>query len=440
MLGNIKLRLFLLAPLALFVASDVSWAGKLEVTQAILDIAPPENEKTALTKKRFSDKDRIDNKDGSIDLSKANPNDKDSCFPILYGEREPISLDFQNANIRNLFRIISEFSGFNVIFSPEVSGSVNIRVLDMPWNQALEIILANSNLGRECFGNNVVRIAKRETLDVELAEKEESVPLPKNSDSCFPVLYGEKELVSLDFQNANLSNLFRVISEVSGFNLILSPGVSGFVNIRMLDVPWNQALEIILANSNLGRECYVKGTVRIANKDNLRKAPKIAGAEKKSIPRLLGKELKDIPPVAMAIYKKIQNEYPALLDKMNHFETVFKNREMLQEMSDEDYKEALENYKDILKDVGEVKITQTPLQKNYQSIRLTGVILIKKERVALFETSENEGYSVRKGDRIGPNFGYVDDIQLEQVIVVEKARDYLGNTITKQHAIDLYRE
>ena len=335
MLGNIKLRLFLLAPLALFVASDVSWAGKLEVTQAILDIAPPENEKTALTKKRFSDKDRIDNKDGSIDLSKANPNDKDSCFPILYGEREPISLDFQNANLRNLF---------------------------------------------------------------------------------------------------------RVISEVSGFNLILSPGVSGFVNIRMLDVPWNQALEIILANSNLGRECYVKGTVRIANKDNLRKAPKIAGAEKKSILRLLGKELKDIPPVAMAIYKKIQNEYPALLDKMNHFETVFKNREMLQEMSDEDYKEALENYKDILKDVGEVKITQTPLQKNYQSIRLTGVILIKKERVALFETSENEGYSVRKGDRIGPDFGYVDDIQLEQVIVVEKARDYLGNTITKQHAIDLYRE
>ena len=190
MLGNIKLRLFLLAPFALFVASDVSWAGKLEVTQAILDIAPPENEKTALTKKRFSDKGRIDNKDGSIDLSKANPNDKDSCFPILYGEREPISLDFQNATIRNLFRIISEFSGFNVIFSPEVSGSVNIRVLDMPWNQALEIILANSNLGREC---------------------------------------------------------------------------------------------------------YVKGTVRIANKDNLRKAPKIAGAEKKSIPRLLGKELKDIP-------------------------------------------------------------------------------------------------------------------------------------------------
>ena len=285
-----------------------------------------------------------------------------------------------------------------------------------------------------------MRIAKRETLDVELSEKEESVPLPKNSDSCFPVLYGEKELVSLDFQNANLSNLFRVISEVSGFNLILSPGVSGFVNIRMLDVPWNQALEIILANSNLGRECYVKGTVRIANKDNLRKAPKIAGAEKKSILRLLGKELKDIPPVAMAIYKKIQNEYPALLDKMNHFETVFKNREMLQEMSDEDYKEALENYKDILKDVGEVKITQTPLQKNYQSIRLTGVILIKKERVALFETSENEGYSVRKGDRIGPDFGDVDDIQLEQVIVVEKARDYLGNTITKQHAIDLYRE
>ncbi len=433
-----KLPSLILAGL-LFAVCPISAYSESQDVPAGLDTAPPENDKSV--KNIFSDKSGVDGKDGNIALSNAVPGKKDSCFPILYGEKETISLDFQNANIRNLFRIISEFSGFNVIFSPEVQGSVNIRIYDMPWNQALEIILSNSNLGRECFGSNVVRIANRETLDKELAEKavRESEPGFEKADSCFPVLYGEKELVSLDFQNAKLSNLFRVISEVSGFNLILSEGVSGSVNIRMLGVPWNHALEIILSNSDLGRECFVKGTVRIAKKDALHKAPKIAGAEKKSEDRLFGDELQDAPPIAMALYKKIQNEYPELLEKMNHFESLFKDKTTLEEMPEEEYKKALESYKDILKDAGEIKMTKTALQKDYQSLRLTGVISIKKEKVALIESFENKGYSVRKGDMIGPAYGYVDDIQFDKVIVVEEARDYLGNIITKKHPIGLFK-
>jgi Tfp pilus assembly protein PilP len=433
-LPTLIMALLLVTEASLFPLSAYS---ENPATPAIQGVTPLKNKPPVKT--TFSDK--ADNEDGSIRLSKATSNEEDSCFPILYGEKETISLDFQNANIRNLFRIISEFSGFNVIFSPEVQGSVNIRIYDMPWNQALEIILSNSELGRECFGNNVVRIANRETLKAELAEKaaQKSGPSLENSDSCFPVLYGEKEHVSLDFQNAHLSNLFRIISEVSGFNLILSQEVSGSLNIRMLDVPWNHALEIILANSALGRECFVKGTVRIANKDALNKAPKIAGAERGSEQRLMGKELKDIPPVAMALYKKIQSQYPELLKKMHHFESIFRNSEMLQAMSDEDYKKALADYKDILKDAAEIKMTKTPLQKDYQSIHLTGVISIKKEKVALFETLEKQGYSVRKGDIIGPNLGSVDDIQFERVIVVEKARDYLGNTLIKKHPIVLFK-
>ncbi|MBT3921031.1 MAG: hypothetical protein HOF21_00485 [Nitrospina sp.] len=400
---------------------------------------PPENEKKDTSV--FSDKAQLDGKDASIALSIDGPIEKDSCFPILYGEKEPISLDFQNANIRNLFRIISEFSGFNVIFSPELKGSVNIRVYDMPWNQALEIILTNSDLGRECFGNNVVRIASRKTIEAEVAARAEKQagPSVENTDSCFPVLYGKKELVSLDFQNANISNLFRIISEVSGFNLILSEGVSGFVNIRMLDVPWNDALEIILANSDLGRECFVKGTVRIAHKKSLNQAPKIAGAERDSEQRLLGKELEDIPPVALDLYKKIQDEHPELLKKITHFESVFNNGALLQEMSDEDYKETLDNYKEVLNTAGAIKISKSPLQREYEAIRFTGVISIKNEKVALFEGQENKGYTVRKGDRIGPNFGYVDDIQLNQVVVLEKARDYLGIAVTNKHSIALYQ-
>lgn len=100
---------------------------------------------------------------------------KDTCYPMLYGEKEKISLDFQNADVRNLFRIFAEISEFNVILSPEVGGSVNIRMMDVPWNQAMDIILANSSLGRECFGNNIVRVASKTVLSAEdqgrIAEK-----------------------------------------------------------------------------------------------------------------------------------------------------------------------------------------------------------------------------------------------------------------------------
>ena len=104
---------------------------------------------------------------------------EDTCFPMLFGEKEKISLDFQNADVRNLFRIFAEISGFNVILSPEVGGSVNIRMIDVPWNQAMEIILTNSALGRECFGGNIVRVATKVVLAAEasalVAEKNRAV-------------------------------------------------------------------------------------------------------------------------------------------------------------------------------------------------------------------------------------------------------------------------
>ena len=62
----------------------------------------------------------------------------------------------------------------------------------------------------------------------------------------------------MDFQNANIKNIFRIISEVSGFNLVLSPTVSGTVNIRLIDVPWNKAFELILEN---WKELQAKGRI-----------------------------------------------------------------------------------------------------------------------------------------------------------------------------------
>jgi type IV pilus assembly protein PilQ len=108
-----------------------------------------------------------DHKDAATILSEAEEVNDDTCYPMLYGKKETITLDFQDADVRNLIRIFADISGFNIILSPGLSGSVNMRLTDVPWNEAMEVILANNALGRECLGNNIVRIATQSTLASE---------------------------------------------------------------------------------------------------------------------------------------------------------------------------------------------------------------------------------------------------------------------------------
>jgi type IV pilus assembly protein PilQ len=110
---------------------------------------------------------KADHKDAATILSEATETHDDTCYPMLYGKKETISLDFQDADVRNLIRIFADISGFNIILSPGLSGSVNMRLTDVPWNEAMEVILANNALGRECLGNNIVRIATQGTLAAE---------------------------------------------------------------------------------------------------------------------------------------------------------------------------------------------------------------------------------------------------------------------------------
>ncbi|QPJ64623.1 MAG: type IV pilus secretin PilQ [Candidatus Nitrohelix vancouverensis] len=98
---------------------------------------------------------------------------EDHCKPLLDGEKDKISLDFQGADLANIFRLFSEVSGFNIIIAPNVTGNVNIRLMEVPWNTAFDLILRNNSLGRECFGKNVIRVANFTTLrDEEIARNE----------------------------------------------------------------------------------------------------------------------------------------------------------------------------------------------------------------------------------------------------------------------------
>jgi type IV pilus assembly protein PilQ len=86
------------------------------------------------------------------------------------GERRftghPVSLDFQGADLRAVLRTFAEISGLNVVIDPAVSGSVDVALRDVPWDQALDIILRANKLGYMVDGT-IVRIAPLTVLSEE---------------------------------------------------------------------------------------------------------------------------------------------------------------------------------------------------------------------------------------------------------------------------------
>ncbi len=71
------------------------------------------------------------------------------------------------------------------------------------------------------------------------------------------------ELISLDFKDGDIQDIFRLFSDISGLNIVVQPGVSGRITLKLVEVPWDQALELILKTHKLG--FIVEGNVvRIA--------------------------------------------------------------------------------------------------------------------------------------------------------------------------------
>ena len=79
---------------------------------------------------------------------------------------EPISVNLKDVDLKDFFRLIHEISGLNVVLDPNVHGTLTIVLDDVPWDQALDIVLKNNDLARELEGN-VLRIATVDTLKKE---------------------------------------------------------------------------------------------------------------------------------------------------------------------------------------------------------------------------------------------------------------------------------
>jgi type IV pilus assembly protein PilQ len=87
---------------------------------------------------------------------------------------EPISVNLKDVDLKDFFRLIHEISGLNVVLDPNVRGTLTLVLDDVPWDQALDIVLKNNGLERELDGN-VLRIATVDTLKHEATSRREQV-------------------------------------------------------------------------------------------------------------------------------------------------------------------------------------------------------------------------------------------------------------------------
>ena len=88
---------------------------------------------------------------------------------------EKITLIFDSANVRSILQLIGDVSGLNILASGDVKGSVTLRLIDVPWDQALDLVLETASLGKVQEGN-VLRIMPISRIrDMELASRKEQM-------------------------------------------------------------------------------------------------------------------------------------------------------------------------------------------------------------------------------------------------------------------------
>ena len=121
---------------------------------------------------------------------------------------EKVTFDFKDIDIRNALKLIAEMSDLNIIMSDDVTGTLTMRLVDVPWDQALEIILSARGLGKEQNGN-VLRVAPVEVLRVEYESKIEA---RKGSLQLEPLL---TEFITLSYSKVSEIKLMLEASKAS---------------------------------------------------------------------------------------------------------------------------------------------------------------------------------------------------------------------------------
>jgi len=195
--------------------------------------------------------------------------------PQYTGER--ISLSFQSVEIRSLLQIIADVAGANMVVSDSVNGEIAMRLQNVPWDQALDIILRTKGLGLRRQGNvmmvaPVAEIAAREKAELEA--QNQAVQLAPLRSEIIQVNYAKasdlKALITSD-KSSLMSERGRVSVDDRTNTLIVLETRDNIADIRnlvaRLDIPVKQVLiesRIVIANDDYSKEIGARFGVRAA--------------------------------------------------------------------------------------------------------------------------------------------------------------------------------
>ena len=186
---------------------------------------------------------------------------------------EKLSLNFQNIDVRAVLQVIADFTNFNIVTSDSVQGSLTLRLKDVPWDQALDIILQAKNLDMRKNGNVIwiapaEELAAREKMQMEaVAQRNELEPVQTES---FQINYHRAEDIvkflrdSTGSQSA-LSTRGSITADTRS-NKVFVTDVSGKLDavrrlIAEIDTAPRQVLieaRIVEANKNFARDLGVR--------------------------------------------------------------------------------------------------------------------------------------------------------------------------------------
>lgn len=118
-----------------------------------------------------------------------------------------ISLDFQDADIIPIFRLLTDISGFNIVVNPEVKGKLTMKLINVPWDQALDLILKTFSLDKRVDGN-IIRIApmtafEKEDKDKTAAKKAEQEAEPLET-RVLPISYADVSVVETTIKGSKI--------------------------------------------------------------------------------------------------------------------------------------------------------------------------------------------------------------------------------------------
>ncbi|MBI5055512.1 MAG: type IV pilus secretin PilQ [Nitrospirae bacterium] len=196
---------------------------------------------------------------------------KSDAEPIAQMEYsgDKISIDFQDADLTHIFRLISDISGYNIVVSPEVKGKFSMKLIDVPWDQALDVILRNYGLSKSVEGN-IIRIAPTSVL----AKEEEDIARAKESQEksgdlvtrVYPINYAKVDEIKKAIDTAKLLTARGFISVDERTSSVIIKDVDKKHEeytsiIKALDVPTPQVnidARIVEVTTNFSKELGIQ--------------------------------------------------------------------------------------------------------------------------------------------------------------------------------------